>query len=664
MNYLEEQTDGEGMINCIKNGDQQLPRVTQVSIAGTSSTEQPPLKDKSMWSDQEKKIQKIDRLARSLLIQGLSNDIYYLIDRNKTIKDLWDALARHMLGSEYGEQDRKATNKNLMDINIDALYNMLKQNQEDVNDAIGLKKKTIMVTSDPLALIAKKTEITALLAKTFNRRKFYSKPTNNNLRGSSASQSTNKKQEFVKSNDKKVEKRDDEKKQDMSKVKCYNCKKEGNFAKDCKKVKVRDYEYYNIKMLLAKKDKYEQALLAKDQAWMESSKASSSSADDKIYEVSYYLSESESESEYETSEYYDNTTTYEKIIIDLEDEVVSLLEKEKENLKTIESLKSKDLETVFESSEKVDSKTKNQSENDCQVVEKERDQVENSKVIALEMFKLNASQSVSPISVTKTSCASNGVESKLKRKRRKRKSSKQHEKQVNKDVLRANKVFVHFLDLDTLSSVRRPKPSCVMWMRKGSSNTVKADLSYVNHSNLNKNVKLYSRKNLMACNNSDTRSAFDCNNARNALCNARMNVSVDVNDLFVFDDVSIRKSYVSKMPFRKKPRDSLNIVQICLWIIDSGCSKHMTGNHDLLKNFVEKFLGTVRFGNNDFAMIAGYEDVGLEVAFRKTTCFVRNEDGVDLLTGDRSSNLYGIALNEVASTSSTCLLDKASFSQS
>nr|GFD63693.1 hypothetical protein [Tanacetum cinerariifolium] len=37
------------------------------------------------------------------------------------------------------------------------------------------------------------------------------------------------------------------------------------------------------------------------------SEASSSSADEKIYEVS---SKSESESEYETSEYYDNTTNY------------------------------------------------------------------------------------------------------------------------------------------------------------------------------------------------------------------------------------------------------------------------------------------------------------------------------------------------------------------
>nr|GEZ01902.1 hypothetical protein [Tanacetum cinerariifolium] len=215
-------------------------------------------------------------------------------------------------------------NKNLMDINIDALYNILKQNQGDVNDAMRSKKKTVVVTSDPLALIAEKTKVS----------KSKEKPTNNNLRTSSTSQSANKKQEFVKNDNKKVEKKDDEKKRDMSRVKCYNCRKEGHFAKDCKKVKVKDYEYYKTKMLLAKKDKDEQVLLAEDQAWMESSsdsdqeintnmvfiaqiekvlsdsETSSSFADEKISEVSYYLSESESKSEFETSEYYDNSTNY------------------------------------------------------------------------------------------------------------------------------------------------------------------------------------------------------------------------------------------------------------------------------------------------------------------------------------------------------------------
>nr|GFD48676.1 hypothetical protein [Tanacetum cinerariifolium] len=73
---------------------------------------------------------------------------------------------------------------------------------------------------------SKLKKITALLAKAFNQRKFYSKPTNNNLRTSSSSQSGNKKQEFLKIDNKRVEKKDDERKRDMSRVKCYNGKKE------------------------------------------------------------------------------------------------------------------------------------------------------------------------------------------------------------------------------------------------------------------------------------------------------------------------------------------------------------------------------------------------------------------------------------------------------
>nr|GEW33177.1 retrovirus-related Pol polyprotein from transposon TNT 1-94 [Tanacetum cinerariifolium] len=51
------------------------------------------------------------------------------------------------------------------------------------------------------------------------------------------------------------------------------------------------------------------------------------------------------------------------------------------------------------------------------------------------------------------------------------------------------------------------------------------------------------------------------------------------------------------------------IVQPILFIVDSGCTKHMTGNLKLLCNFVEKFLGTVRFGNDQFALILRYGDL-------------------------------------------------------
>nr|GFA19401.1 Gag-Pol polyprotein [Tanacetum cinerariifolium] len=79
-----------------------------------------------------------------------------------------------------------------------------------------------------------------------------------------SSSSANKKPEYVMSVKKKEDKKADEKKRDMSKVKCYNCKKEGHFAKDCKKAKVKDNNYYKTKMLLAKKDSDEQVLLAED----------------------------------------------------------------------------------------------------------------------------------------------------------------------------------------------------------------------------------------------------------------------------------------------------------------------------------------------------------------------------------------------------------------
>ncbi|GKE28569.1 integrase, catalytic region, zinc finger, CCHC-type containing protein, partial [Tanacetum coccineum] len=135
------------------------------------------------------------------------------------------------------------------------------------------------------------------------------------------------------------------------------------------------------------------------------------------------------------------------------------------------------------------------------------------------------------------------------------------------------------------------------------------------------------------------------------------------------------------------------VVQIVLWYLDSGCSKHMTGNHSQLMNFVSKFLGTVRFRNDHIARIMGYGDyqlgnvtisrvyyveglghnlffVGqfcdadLEVAFRKNTCFIRNLEGVNLLFGSRDINLYTISLDDMLTTSPICLLSKASKTKS
>nr|GFB36455.1 hypothetical protein [Tanacetum cinerariifolium] len=272
-----------------------------------------------------------------------------------------------------------------------------KQNQRDVNDAMGSKKKTVVVTSDLLALIVEKTNVSRSKEKVV---------VSSDSKGSEAD-------DF---NDKQVVKKDNEKRQDMSRVKCYNCKKEGHFVKDCKKAKE-----INANMVF----------MAQIEKVLSDSEASSSSADEKISEFrldkhvrdlkntvlekDFKISELEERVRnkdleiekclerlnvcenklhkmgqtnkivhmimpskdnmysgrkgigFENPRYFEKAkdlrpTLYdekqtsslkpyvsnvilEKIIIDLEDEVVNLLEKEKVNLETIESLKSKGFES-------------------------------------------------------------------------------------------------------------------------------------------------------------------------------------------------------------------------------------------------------------------------------------------------------------------------------
>ncbi|GJV79160.1 retrovirus-related pol polyprotein from transposon TNT 1-94, partial [Tanacetum coccineum] len=119
----------------------------------------------------------------------------------------------------------------------------------------------------------------------------------------------------------------------------------------------------------------------------------------------------------------------------------------------------------------------------------------------------------------------------------------------------------------------------------------------------------------------------------------------------------------------------------------------MTKDRSQLTNFINKFLGIVKFGNDHVAKILGYGDyqignvtisrvyyveglghnlfsVGqfcdsnLEVAFRQHTCFIRNLEGVDLLTGSRGNNLYTLSLGDMMASSPICLLSKASKTKS
>nr|GEY11075.1 retrovirus-related Pol polyprotein from transposon TNT 1-94 [Tanacetum cinerariifolium] len=118
----------------------------------------------------------------------------------------------------------------------------------------------------------------------------------------------------------------------------------------------------------------------------------------------------------------------------------------------------------------------------------------------------------------------------------------------------------------------------------------------------------------------------------------------------------------------------------------------MTGNLKLLTNFVQKILGTVKFGNDQIAPILSYGylvqgkvtikrvyyvkglnhniffigqlcDVDLEVAFQKSTCCIRNLKGSDFLTSSRGTDLYSITLQDTSTLNPICLMDKATSSR-
>nr|GEV24928.1 retrovirus-related Pol polyprotein from transposon TNT 1-94 [Tanacetum cinerariifolium] len=57
------------------------------------------------------------------------------------------------------------------------------------------------------------------------------------------------------------------------------------------------------------------------------------------------------------------------------------------------------------------------------------------------------------------------------------------------------------------------------------------------------------------------------------------------------------------------PVSKSKVVQIVLWYLDSGCSKHMTRDHSQLTNFVNKFLGIVKFGNDHVVKIIDNHDL-------------------------------------------------------
>nr|GEU39720.1 Gag-Pol polyprotein [Tanacetum cinerariifolium] len=126
----------------------------------------------------------------------------------------------------------------------------------------------------------------------------------------------------------------------------------------------------------------------------------------------------------------------------------------------------------------------------------------------------------------------------------------------------------------------------------------------------------------------------------------------------------VRKmSHSASIDSNKRETKNSNVIQLILWIVDGGCSKHMTGNLQLLRNFVEKFMITVCFWNDHFIAITGYGDY---IQVNLTICHVYYVEGLDSSEDSQSvpsktdlDNLFGPLYEEYYETSSPEVLDNS-----
>ncbi|GKD97310.1 retrovirus-related pol polyprotein from transposon TNT 1-94 [Tanacetum coccineum] len=128
---------------------------------------------------------------------------------------------------------------------------------------------------------------------------------------------------------------------------------------------------------------------------------------------------------------------------------------------------------------------------------------------------------------------------------------------------------------------------------------------------------------------------------------------------------------VVTLVYSRKPRKSKTnvpvskskVVQIVLWYLDSGCSKHMTGDRSQLTNFVNKFLGTVKFENDHVAKILGYGDYQIGNVTISRVYYVEGLGHNLFSVGQFCDSNLEVAFHMMTS-SPICLLSKASKTKS
>ncbi|KAI3746570.1 hypothetical protein L6452_09004 [Arctium lappa] len=302
---LEEYTDEQRRRHKVDRLDrtfilQGIPNEIYVKIDSYNSM------GKQMW-DQLEKMMLGSKIGNQLKVSKCLNKYEeFKAKKGESFETTYDRFVTLL-----NELSKNKVRKSQIELNV-KFFSILqpewkRQNDEEVEKIKEEKKKVVEVVADPIALVVKKKSVSLkkkkkavvseseevdsddnsdsddcenlkqamlMLTKAFLK-KLYKKPGSNSQRYSSGSQNYEHKEriEGKRIEEKRLEEKRyrTEEKKESELTKCYNYGKLGHFAKDCRKPKVRNSEYYKNKMLLAKQQEAGKALMAEYKYWLDHS---------------------------------------------------------------------------------------------------------------------------------------------------------------------------------------------------------------------------------------------------------------------------------------------------------------------------------------------------------------------------------------------------------
>nr|GEU83967.1 hypothetical protein [Tanacetum cinerariifolium] len=562
-----------------------------------------------------------------LILNGIGDEIYSTVDACQTAQEMWEAIERLQQGKEIAKP-------------ITPLYESA--SEEDINPEPDQRDKDMQKNL-------------ALIAKYF--KKIY-KPTNNNLKTSSNSRNKN-----MDTSSRPVVQH--------SGIQCFNCKEFDHFAKECRKPKsVKDSAYHKEKMLLYKQAEKCVPLQAEKYDWL-------ADMDEEIdeQELEAHYSYKAKIQEIQKKLKKANTTLAQEL-----KECKTILEETSKTLRESNSVRDSCLvalqnkQTEFEKYKAFNDRTIDYNKLESKLNET-LGQLAQKDIEIKECLKLKAYE-ISVVKEKHNELIKHGLLTKSHYEGLVKQKTKTCLMPLPLKTQNDSFIFVHELKQEMHAELKYVE-SLEKEIDELKSN--KAEFSNMYDTILQECVSnevmcTY----LLSLSDLDALAELQClylHKVKECDCLAQKlskqteSVSNEVYTELLQRFAKVEKHLISLKIALQKCKEGVNhktnisrpqhrsnqmkdkvvpnnsqIVQLILFIVDSGCTKHMTGNLKLLCNFVEKFLGTVRFGNDQFALILGYGDLVQDA-------HVPSQQELDLLFGPLYDEFFTAGTSSVNKSS-------------